>query len=204
MADENNADAPATWLSMAKDELCAVERGLAISPPMRPWMACYHAQQASEKAIKAIIVSVTNNAKAVPRTHDLESLLDEVKRITGECADAQSYRDGRVLVPYATLTRYPNDEMPPDEVSVEGAEAAVAMAKGLIAWSENVVLKRSKSVVITESVMDEQCGKVGETQGQDEAPADRAMEKLFPGKTDDAKKEKNNAKTNDKPHGMSR
>lgn len=203
MADENNADAPATWLSMAKDELCAVGRGLAISPPMRPWMACYHAQQASEKAIKAIIVSVTNNAKAVPRTHDLESLLDEVKRITGECADVQSYKDCRVLVPYATLTRYPNDEMPPDEVSMEGAEAALAMAKGLIAWSENVVLKRSKPAAITENVMDEQCGKMEKPQGKDAATADKAMDKLFPN-ANDAKKEKANAKANDKSHGMSR
>lgn len=34
-------------------------------------------------------------------------------------------------------------------------------------------------------------------------PADKAMDKLFPN-ANDAKKEKNNAKANDKSHGMSR
>lgn len=64
------------------------------------------------------------------------------------------------------------------------------------------LLEEAKAATLAESVIDKQCRKVGEPQVKGAAPADRAMEKLFP--KDDAKKEKANAKANDKPHGVSR
>ena len=73
MADENMDDV-VKWLSVADEELSSAERFLTIYPPIPPWMVCFHAQQASEKAIKAIIVSLAeNHHKAAPKTHERPS-----------------------------------------------------------------------------------------------------------------------------------
>jgi HEPN domain-containing protein len=45
---------------------------LGATPPM-PGNACFHAQQAAEKFLKAFLVA---RGSAVPRTHDLDLLLD--------------------------------------------------------------------------------------------------------------------------------
>jgi HEPN domain-containing protein len=47
-------------------ELAASDRAL-----LEPWAACFHAQQAAEKAIKAVLIE---KQVEFPRTHDLERL----------------------------------------------------------------------------------------------------------------------------------
>jgi HEPN domain-containing protein len=63
---------PSEWLSHARSDLRLA--GLAISDEqVRREQLCFHAQQAGEKAIKAVLL-----AKAIefPLTHDMEQLLE--------------------------------------------------------------------------------------------------------------------------------
>ena len=64
---------PADWLRHARSDLAYAT---APRPPGGlPEGLCFHAQQAAEKAIKAVLVA---QGIAVPRTHNLTSLLEHV------------------------------------------------------------------------------------------------------------------------------
>lgn len=68
--------------------------------------ACFHAQQAGEKAIKAVYESL---ALPVHRTHDLDALLDGLQDSAG--LDVASVREAAlVLTSYGVDARYPGFE----------------------------------------------------------------------------------------------
>ena len=69
---------------------------------MLPEQLCFHAQQAVEKALKAVLVS---RGIDFPLTHDLENLL-EILRESGAEVPEQLDEIGE-LTPYAVETRYP-------------------------------------------------------------------------------------------------
>lgn len=57
------------WLTYAETDLRVAQR--LLRKPAEPDAACYHAQQAAEKALKAALVFAQI---AIPRTHDLDAL----------------------------------------------------------------------------------------------------------------------------------
>lgn len=61
-----------TWLRYAEEDLRAAEL-VATRPGFAPRVACYHAQQAAEKALKAVLVG---EGQDVILTHDLGVLRD--------------------------------------------------------------------------------------------------------------------------------
>jgi HEPN domain-containing protein len=63
------------WLNKADEDLLVAERELTADPPAFS-AVCFHAQQAVEKAMKAILVDFGVD---FPRTHDLKFLLDLIK-----------------------------------------------------------------------------------------------------------------------------
>jgi HEPN domain-containing protein len=66
--------------------------------------ACFHAQQAVGKILKAFLVS---RGRAVPRTHNLVALLDGAVELEPSIADLQEACS--LLTPYAVDLRYPGD-----------------------------------------------------------------------------------------------
>jgi|SRR4051812_17692270 HEPN domain-containing protein len=60
------------WLAKAAEDL-GVARLVLESATAARWAACFHAQQATEKALKAVLVA---NGTDFPRTHVLERLAD--------------------------------------------------------------------------------------------------------------------------------
>ena len=66
------------WLSKADEDFRVAERELAAEPPAFA-AVCFHAQQAVEKAMKALPVDLGVD---FPRTHDLKFLLDLIKSKT--------------------------------------------------------------------------------------------------------------------------
>ncbi|HUV87274.1 MAG TPA: HEPN domain-containing protein [bacterium] len=66
------------WLSKADEDFRVAERELAAEPPAFA-AVCFHAQQAVEKAMKALLVDFGVD---FPRTHDLKFLLDLIKNNT--------------------------------------------------------------------------------------------------------------------------
>jgi len=56
------------WLSKARTDLSLASVVLEKGPDMDPWVCCFHAQQAAEKALKAVMVA---RGVEPPHIHDL-------------------------------------------------------------------------------------------------------------------------------------
>ena len=112
------ADAEA-WLHFAEEDLAAAKLLVrAAKPPGR--VACFHAQQAVEKALKAMLIA---EQREFPFTHDL----DVLGALQGE--PLRSRLDAFDLAPlrmFAVQSRYPADA---PEVTVEAAEAMIDLAE---------------------------------------------------------------------------
>ena len=61
---------PLAWASLAEDGLAMARSALRRRRPLAQ-MACFHAQQAAEKYLKALLVRAGH---AFPKTHDLRAL----------------------------------------------------------------------------------------------------------------------------------
>jgi HEPN domain-containing protein/predicted nucleotidyltransferase len=112
----------ATWLRYAEEDLTAAQR-MIEGRGWAPRIACFHAQQAAEKAFKAVLV-----AQGIPlqHTHNLVLLRDLVpsglraSRIEGNL---------KRLSEWAVVIRYPGAQ--PDATRSD-AEEAVAKARGIV------------------------------------------------------------------------
>jgi HEPN domain-containing protein len=115
------------WLEKAANDLLNIDNNLRSDAV--PWdTVCFHAQQAAEKLLKALLVA---RGEIVPRTHDLSALL-------GLCSAAgynvESLRsDCERLQPYAVLTRYPGSPFEPDEPEGRLASAAARRVQTSVA-----------------------------------------------------------------------
>ena len=76
--------------------------GLAAQAPPPRNAACFHCQQAAEKYLKALLQEL---GLGVPRTHELEDLLDLL--LPHDATLAPLRRSLRSLTPYAVNFRYP-------------------------------------------------------------------------------------------------
>ncbi len=89
---------------------------------------CFHAQQAAEKAIKALLIL---HGVQFPYIHDLAKLLTLLEKATGDLTD--SIRQAERLTRFAVETRYPGTGSP---VSEKKYREAVKLAKGVVQWAE--------------------------------------------------------------------
>jgi HEPN domain-containing protein len=99
------------WLSKAGDDF-AVASMISSNPSTVNWAACYHAQQAAEKALKAILVLLGID---FPRTHSLERILDLIPEAHREAFDRGCL--GALSV-WAVAGRYPEDIEDPTDAEV--------------------------------------------------------------------------------------
>jgi len=108
------------FLNLARDDLDAF-RVLAADPRIRPRIALFHAQQAAEKSLKAMLF-----AKRVEfrRTHDLLELTESLRR-AGVVLDVRLEKLVR-LTPYAVQSRYDTNDADPMPVG-EAEEIAAAL-----------------------------------------------------------------------------
>jgi HEPN domain-containing protein len=109
------------WLRFAREDLEAAE-ALLGQADFIPRHACWLAQQAAEKALKAALVSQQVN---FPFRHDLDALRNLVP--DGWHVKTQ-HRDLAELTEWAVEARYPSDW--PD-ATVEDARRAVEQARGV-------------------------------------------------------------------------
>lgn len=89
------------WVQFAEEDLQGARDMAARIPPLRN-LACFHCQQSAEKYLKALQQEV---GLAVPRTHDLENLLDLL--LPHDATLAPLRRSLRSLTRYAVQFRYP-------------------------------------------------------------------------------------------------
>ncbi len=118
----------ADWLRHAYSDLA-----LARTTPLPPILfedLCFHAQQAAEKAIKAILVACDI---PTPRTHNLRTLFD---LLLAEVSVPVDIQEAAGLSDYAVARRYPGASEP---VEAEEYREAISMAEAVVDWAEKVI-----------------------------------------------------------------
>jgi len=119
------------WLRKAETDRGVAEH-LLSEGTVFPDAIAFHAQQAAEKHLKALLVW---HEVDFPKTHDLGLLLDLVQTVDAPLAEA--LRDVIGLTPYGVGWRYPSDR--PD-VTAEEARGAAQLA-GKVAEAVRARLK---------------------------------------------------------------
>ena len=107
------------WIAKADEDLAAAERLIALDDSLAA-VVCFHAQQAVEKLLKALLVFA-----GVPfaRTHDVIQL---AQLLPGDLVPPVPLVDLAPLNRYAVEARYPIGEEP---ISGEEARAAIAVSR---------------------------------------------------------------------------
>ena len=125
-------DHPLQWLGFAKDDLDAARLGTDL---VSTEILCFHAQQAVEKALKAVLVGHSTD---FPYTHDIEELLATLEEAGVSCpvASPEAIR----LTRYAVLTRYPGLAEP---VTSEEYQSALQLAEEIVQWADAQIENRS-------------------------------------------------------------
>lgn len=122
---------PQEWLLHAQSDLKLAKLGL--NQDVLAEQICFHAQQAVEKAVKAVLLF---HKVDFPFTHDLQDLLDILEAAGIHVPPDLS--DVSILTPYAVETRYPGYW---GEISESDISEAVSFAEKAIRWAEEVVQK---------------------------------------------------------------
>ena len=119
-------DDPREWLNRARSNLA-----MAKSRVEGAYLEdlCFEAQQAAEKAIKAVMMK--RNIE-FPYGHDLGRLLELLQQ-AGEEVPPDVARAGE-LTPYAVDTRYPGTSEPVDQQEYRDA---IEIAEAVVRWAKN-------------------------------------------------------------------
>src|SRR4030042_571331 len=123
MPERQSPDDPREWLNRARSDLLLArshEEGIYLED------LCFHAQQAAEKAIKALLI---RRGVEFPYVHDIAELLTllegSVERLP------ESIKRCETLTRFAVFTRYPGVAPP---VSQEEYEEALSLAEEAVRW----------------------------------------------------------------------
>ena len=119
---------PQDWLLHAYSDLELART--AKSPRVLYESLCYHAQQAAEKALKALLVA---HDIPVERTHNIGMLLSLLPQDVTKPPEVQ---EAASLTEYSVSSRYPGDLEP---ISEEEYQEAVRLAEFIVRWAEEII-----------------------------------------------------------------
>ena len=126
---------PREWLRRARSNLARSSQG-QVTPDVLLEDVCFDAQQAVEKALKAVLVL---RGVQVPRTHAISELITMLADLGFDIpADVH---EASALTDYAVAARYPG---PSEPVLVEDYERALAIAVAVVAWASGIVIGPSE------------------------------------------------------------
>ncbi len=126
--DEDSGSAR-EWLRRAKSNLALAKQP---KPAESLWEdLCFDAEQAAEKALKAMLVF---GGVEFPKTHSIRVLLDLLP--TGGTAVPARLRQAIDLTVYATALRYPGDFEPATEADYQ---QALESAEQVVSWVESIL-----------------------------------------------------------------
>jgi HEPN domain-containing protein len=117
---------PEDWLAHAWSDL-NLARLARDNPGVLPEQACFHAQQAAEKALKAVFVSQGVDFPLVHSIHVLVQIAQESGLEVPPEVD-----EARLLTPYAVLTGYPGYL---EEISAASVSEAIRLAERVVCWA---------------------------------------------------------------------
>lgn len=121
---------PDEWLSHAKSDL-RLARLAAGDEFVRKEQVCFHAQQAAEKAIKAVLLHLQIE---FPLTHDIEQLLEIIE--SSGVSIPEDVQSAGSLTPYAVEARYPGYWF---EISENDVKEALEAAGNSVRWAETTI-----------------------------------------------------------------
>jgi HEPN domain-containing protein len=131
MPDRFPPDSPHEWINRAKSSLALAKKR---SHDVYYEDLCFQAQQAAEKAIKAIFISKNIS---FPFIHDIAALLTLLEQEGGVVPDEM--KKASMLTIYASQTRYPGFEPP---LSEEEYRQAVRVAGSVVRWADRIISDR--------------------------------------------------------------
>lgn len=117
-------DDPREWLNRARSSLVLAKNQITA---VYLEDLCFQAQQAVEKAVKAVLIK---HSVEFPYVHDLSLLLSMLEEAGEVIPDA--VRKAEELTPYAFMTRYPGAVR---VVTTEEYQAAVEVAIATVEWA---------------------------------------------------------------------
>ncbi|MBA7567796.1 hypothetical protein ES708_09513 [subsurface metagenome] len=124
---------PLEWLNRARSNLAQARAGSNI-PEVYLEDLCFDAQQAAEKATKAVLIDLK---VPFPYVHDLAELLGLAERNGAVVPEA--VREAVRLTRFAVATRYPGPQEP---VTRNEYENAIAITEAVVRWAEERLGKK--------------------------------------------------------------
>jgi len=121
---------PRDWLAHAKSDL-SLARLAKDDTRILPEQICFHAQQAAEKALKAVLLF---KRIEFPLVHDIEELLELMKQ--GGIQLPREVGEAGILTPYAVEARYPGQ---PEEITAADVTEAIAVAEAVVRWAAGMI-----------------------------------------------------------------
>lgn len=123
------------WLKQALRDLEHAKKSVRFQD--YEW-ACFSSQQAAEKAIKAVYLSLGMEAWG----HDLTNLIRGLKKIAGLKIPRQLIECAAELDKHYVISRYPNgfaEGAPWEHYTRKDAEKCVKSGEKLIGWAKRVI-----------------------------------------------------------------
>ena len=126
MSTVNKPDNPTHWLARARSNLLLAESGLQNGVFLED--LCFEAQQAAEKALKAVCVFRDID---FPKTHSLTALAALLEQAGDQLPPDVS--EASILTSYAVQARYPDWD---EAVTEQEYQRALTLARQVVAWAE--------------------------------------------------------------------
>ncbi len=123
------ADDPQLWLDYAKSDLALAKNGRKVAE-VRMGALCFHAQQAAEKAIKALLIK---SWVPFPKIHDIGELF---QLLPTNFSPPPKVKEAAELSQFVEKGRYPLDFV---DVEEKDYKKAVVQAETVVKWVEKVL-----------------------------------------------------------------
>ena len=124
------------WLAHAKSDV-NLARLAKDHEEIFPEQVCFYAQQAAEKALKAVLL---HYQITFPLIHDIEELL-EIATQSG-LSMPPDVADAGTLTPYAVEARYPGYE---EEITPAQVDEAICLAEKVLTWAAEMIVPPKES-----------------------------------------------------------
>lgn len=121
---------PHAWLWRAKANLNLAIKGGRLRGIVYEDL-CFNAQQAAEKALKAVCLA---RGLDFPKTHSLVHLIDVLEKNNVDIPD--NVRDADILTQYAVQSRYPGIV---EEITKDEYRDALKLASQVVFWAESII-----------------------------------------------------------------